>query len=54
MRISQNPLAVIIAGSSGMGLATAKQLGAQGTELIILGRDTDKLKAIKKELSTST
>jgi len=37
-----------------MGLATAKQLAAQGTELIILGRDTDKLKAIKKELSTST
>jgi len=54
MSISQNTLAVIIGGSSGMGLATAKQLAAQGTELIIVGRDTDKLNAVQKTLSTST
>tara|TARA_B110000211_G_scaffold83448_1_gene97594 strand:+ start:3696 stop:4463 length:768 start_codon:yes stop_codon:yes gene_type:complete len=51
MSVSKNNLAVIIGGSSGMGLATAQQLAAKGTDLIIIGRDTDKLKAIKAELS---
>ena len=54
MRISKNNLAIIIGGSSGMGLATAKQLAAKGTDLIIVGRDIDKLKAVKAELSLLT
>ena len=54
MSISKNTLAVIIGGSSGMGLATAKQLAAQGIELIIVGRDSDKLNAVKQELSALT
>lgn len=54
MTISNNTLAIIIGGSSGMGLAAAKQLATQGTRLIIVGRDTDKLKAVKAELSTLT
>ena len=54
MSVSKNNLAVIIGGSSGMGLATAQQLAAKGTDLIIIGRDTDKLKVIKAELSPLT
>ncbi|MEQ3702797.1 SDR family oxidoreductase [Thalassolituus sp.] len=43
-------IALIIGGSSGMGLATAKQLVAQGTNLIILGKNTAKLESAKSEL----
>jgi NAD(P)-dependent dehydrogenase (short-subunit alcohol dehydrogenase family) len=43
--------ALIIGGSSGMGLATAKQLVAQGTSVIILGNNTAKLESAKSELT---
>lgn len=33
----------IISGSSGMGLATAQHLAAQGHNLVLVGRDADKL-----------
>lgn len=44
-------IAFIIGGSSGMGLATAKQLVAGGTSVIILGNNTSKLESAKSELT---
>ena len=49
-----NKLALIIGGSSGMGLATAIQLAENGTRLMIIGRDTEKLAQTKKQLSPLT
>ena len=45
-------IAFIIGGSSGMGLATAKQLVASGISTLILGNNPDKLEAAKAELET--
>ncbi|WP_125783672.1 SDR family NAD(P)-dependent oxidoreductase [Pseudoalteromonas rubra] len=44
-------IALIIGGSSGMGLATAKQLIAQGTSVIILGNNVEKLESAKSQLT---
>jgi len=44
-------IALIIGGSSGMGLATAKQLITQGTSIIILGKNIAKLELAKSELT---
>jgi NAD(P)-dependent dehydrogenase (short-subunit alcohol dehydrogenase family) len=44
---------LIIGGSSGMGLALAGQLLAQGTEVTIAGRSADRLAAARQQLSTS-
>ncbi|WP_409525727.1 SDR family NAD(P)-dependent oxidoreductase [Nitrincola sp. MINF-07-Sa-05] len=41
--MSNSTVALIIGGSSGMGLATAKQLAAQGIDTIILGNNLPKL-----------
>jgi len=41
---------VIIGGSSGIGLESAKQLIAQGAEVIIASRSEDKLKNAKEQL----
>jgi len=38
-----NKAGLIIGGSSGMGLATARLLAAQGREIVIVGRDAGKL-----------
>ncbi len=47
----KNPtIALIIGGSSGMGLATAKQLINQGIKTIILGNNNEKLLAAKTAL----
>lgn len=51
MNNSTNTLALIVGGSSGMGLATARQLAEKGTDLIIVGRDIEKLNTVKQELS---
>lgn len=47
----QQGIALIIGGSSGMGLATARALLERGTETIILGRNEDKLAAARQALS---
>ena len=39
---------VIIGGSSGIGLATAKQAIEQGAHVIIAGRSEEKLKLLEK------
>jgi len=41
--MSKSNTALIIGGSSGMGLASALQLAQQGTEVIIVGRNASKL-----------
>lgn len=47
--LNQN-LAIIVGGSSGMGLETAKRLAASGFELLITGRDEQKLKRVADEM----
>lgn len=48
--MSNQMVAFIIGGSSGMGLASAKKLVAQGIDTIILGNNGNKLEKAKKEL----
>lgn len=45
-----NETAVILGGSSGMGLATAHRLAERGIPLIIVGRNADKLTSAKQDL----
>jgi NAD(P)-dependent dehydrogenase (short-subunit alcohol dehydrogenase family) len=49
--MTNSNIALIIGGSSGIGLATAKQLVARGTSVIILGNNTAKLESAKSELT---
>jgi len=46
-----HPLAMIVGGSSGMWLATAKRLLNRGIKTVIVGKSSDKLEAAKRELS---
>jgi NAD(P)-dependent dehydrogenase (short-subunit alcohol dehydrogenase family) len=48
-----NQKVVIIGGSSGIGLATAKQAAAQGANVIIASRSADKLEQAKAELGSN-
>jgi hypothetical protein len=48
-----NSLSYIIGGSSGMGLATARLLAADGGSVVIVGRDRNKLDAPKRELEAN-
>ena len=48
--MKNSSIALIIGGSSGMGLATAKQLVAQGIKTVILGNNEAKLETAKTEL----
>ncbi len=41
--------AVVFGGGSGAGLAAAKRLAKEGADVIIAGRDVEKLDAVKKE-----
>ena len=49
--MSHSTVALIVGGSSGMGLASAKQLVAQGIDTIILGNNMDKLEKAKSDLA---
>lgn len=51
MTNTKKPLALIVGGSSGMGLATAKQLLLRGVTPLIVGRNLEKLNAAKHNLS---
>lgn len=51
MKNSAHPLAMIVGGSSGMGLATAKRLLKRGIKTVIVGKSPDKLEKAKRELS---
>lgn len=48
------PLAIVVGGSTGIGLATAKKLQQRGSDLILLGRDAAKLAAASESLDEST
>ncbi|WP_020683996.1 SDR family NAD(P)-dependent oxidoreductase [Marinobacterium rhizophilum] len=51
--MTTSSIALIIGGSSGMGLATAKQLVVQGISTIILGNNPTKLKSAKATLTAT-
>lgn len=44
---------VIMGGTSGIGLATAQNLSADGTEVIVTGRDPEKLAAAKEVVAVA-
>ena len=50
--MSQQPLAMFIGGSSGMGLETAKQLVQKGITVLILGRNQETLQSARADLET--
>ncbi|CAM3355184.1 SDR family oxidoreductase [Mycobacterium intermedium] len=47
---AQNRVAVVTGASSGIGEATAKTLAAQGFHVVSVGRRTDRIKALSKEI----
>lgn len=51
MNDTAQPFALIVGGSSGMGLATAKRLLERNINTVILGKSSTKLDAAKKSLS---
>ncbi len=51
MNSTTSPLALIVGGSSGMGLATAKQLLNRGIHTVIIGSSSSKLEAARDALS---
>ena len=48
-----NSMALIVGGTSGMGKASARRLQARGVEVILLGRNADKLGEAKAELEAN-
>ena len=50
----QYQLALITGGSSGIGLALARELAQQGTDLCLLARDQEKLDLAREEVSSLT
>jgi NAD(P)-dependent dehydrogenase (short-subunit alcohol dehydrogenase family) len=51
--LSEN-IVVVIGGTSGIGLETARQAHAAGAKLILTGRDQGRLDAARDELGAST
>lgn len=46
----KNQTIIVTGGGSGIGRCTAHELAALGANVVIVGRDTDKLKAVEKEI----
>jgi len=42
--------ALVIGGSSGIGLATAKRPRAEGARVAVIGADVDKLETVRQEI----
>jgi len=53
MKSTTQPVALIVGGSSGMGLATAKLLLKRNTTVVLVGNSAQKLDCAKRELSPS-
>lgn len=51
MNASTKPVGIVIGGSTGIGKAAAKKVAQDGSDLIIIGRNQEKLDAAKSELS---
>jgi len=51
MKSTTQPLALIVGGSSGMGLATAKQLLERSIDTVIVGSSAAKLETAKRDLA---
>ncbi|MBU3004925.1 SDR family NAD(P)-dependent oxidoreductase [Paraglaciecola arctica] len=49
--MNNSPIALVLGGSSGIGLSTAKHLITQGISTLIMGNNNDKLKAAQSELN---
>lgn len=49
--MQQRPLAVVTGASSGIGAATARQLAAEGFEVICAARRTDRIEALAAEIN---
>ncbi len=52
MKFNNSKIALIIGGTSGMGLATAKQLAALDIEVVVVGNNQSKLDNAVTELNT--
>jgi len=50
MKNLNNKVAVVIGGNSGIGYASAKKLNNEGAQVVITGRDEDKVNEAAKEL----
>jgi len=50
MSALQGKVALITGGSSGIGLATAREFHAQGARVVLSGRDREKLEAVANQL----
>jgi len=53
MTESQNRTALVVGGSSGIGLATAQQLADQGCIVHVVGRNPDRLAAVTSAIPTA-
>ncbi len=51
MNATQNPVALVVGGSSGMGLETARLLRNRGLDLILVSQNADKLEAARASLA---
>ncbi len=51
MNATQNPVALVIGGSSGIGLETARLLRNRGLDLILVSQNADKLEAARASLA---
>lgn len=49
----ENKTAVVIGGNSGIGLAAARQFGAEGARVLIAGRNTETLAEAERQVSGS-
>lgn len=49
----KNSVIIVTGASSGIGLATAKELSKQGAKIVLAARSADKLKALEKEIPNS-